>query len=102
MQPGMLRPKYVISRTYKNANTNIFELALYLCQASKTAFRSHCARPRVSEASCPNFEPRAHARLTGLTICIFDDPVGRETISYVKDLHALSKQADNKLDKRGV
>ena len=21
----------------------------------------------VSEASCPNFEPRAHARLTGLT-----------------------------------
>ena len=45
------------------------------CQASKTAFRSHCARPTgrygaprcVSEASCPNFEPRAHARLTGLT-----------------------------------
>ena len=23
--------------------------------------------PFVSEASCPNFEPRAHARLTGLT-----------------------------------
>ena len=42
------------------------------CQASKTAFRSHCARPTgrymcVSEASCPNFEPRANARLTGLT-----------------------------------
>ena len=39
-----------------------------LSQASKTAFRSHCARPTcVSEASCPNFEPRAHARFTGLT-----------------------------------
>ena len=23
----------------------------------------------MSEASCPNFEPRAHARLTGLTNC---------------------------------
>ena len=45
------------------------------CQASKTAFRSHCARPDgtlhtycVSEASCPNFQPRAHAGLTGLTM----------------------------------
>ena len=37
------------------------------CQASKTAFRSHCARPDGSEASCPNFQPRAHAGLTGLT-----------------------------------
>ena len=39
---------------------------VFYCQASKTAFCSHCARP-TSEASCPNFEPRAHARLTGLT-----------------------------------
>ena len=44
------------------------------CQASKTAFRSRCARPGgtlqtcVSEAFCPNIQPRAHARLTGLTI----------------------------------
>ena len=30
------------------------------CQASKTAFRG-------SEAFCPNIQPRAHARLTGLT-----------------------------------
>ena len=42
------------------------------CQASKTAFRSHCApygtlHTCVSEASCPNFEPRAQARLTVLT-----------------------------------
>ena len=43
------------------------------CHASKTAFRSYCARPDgtlhtcVSEAFCPNFQPRAHARLTGLT-----------------------------------
>ena len=41
------------------------------CQASKTAFRSRCARPggtlHVSEAFCPNIQPRAHARLTGLT-----------------------------------
>ena len=35
------------------------------CQASKTAFRSRCARP--GEAFCPNIQPRAHARLTGLT-----------------------------------
>ena len=50
------------------------------CQASKPAFRSHCVRPtangtlHVSEASCPNFEPRAHARLTGLTT---HEPRGR-------------------------
>ena len=42
------------------------------CQASKTAFRSRCARPggtrHVSDqAFCPNIQPRAHARLTGLT-----------------------------------
>ena len=37
------------------------------CQASKTAFRSRCARPGGSEAFCPNIQPRAHARLTGLT-----------------------------------
>ena len=40
------------------------------CQASKTAFRSHCARPdvcAVGEVFCPNIQPRAHARLTGLT-----------------------------------
>ena len=46
------------------------------CQASKTAFRSHCARALIrdatyelhaSEAPCPNVQPRAHARLTGLT-----------------------------------
>ena len=36
-----------------------------VCQASKTAFRSRCARP--GEAFCPNIQPRAHARLTGLT-----------------------------------
>ena len=41
------------------------------CQASKTAFRSHCARPdrtlHTSEAFCPNFQFLPHARLTGLT-----------------------------------
>ena len=48
------------------------------CQDSKTAFRSHCARPDgtlhtvcVREAFCPNVQPHAHARphagLTGLT-----------------------------------
>ena len=50
-------------------------------KASKTAFRSHCARPterdmceRGVRASCPNFrEPRAHARLTGLTSHRFAD-----------------------------
>ena len=42
----------------------VFRFEKSVCQASKTAFRSHCARPTVSEASCPNFEPRAHARLT--------------------------------------
>ena len=37
----------------------------YACQASKTAFRSRCARP--DGTFCPNIQPRAHARLTGLT-----------------------------------
>ena len=32
------------------------------CPASKTAFRS-----RPGGISCPNIQPRAHARLTGLT-----------------------------------
>ena len=50
-----------------------FERLDKCCQASKTAFRSRCARPGgtlhtcVSEAFCPNIQPRAHARLTGLT-----------------------------------
>ena len=50
------------------------------------SMRSHCARPTgryiyvsEAEASCPNFEPRAHARLTGLT-CLgtsgFVAPIG--------------------------
>ena len=53
--------------------------ACMACQASKPVFRSHCACPTgrycVSEASCPNFEPRAHARLTGLTTA-WHDPAG--------------------------
>ena len=47
-----------------------FSSTIIGCQASKTAFRSHCARPTgrcASEAPCPNVQPRAHARLTGLT-----------------------------------
>ena len=36
---GDTRPRFVIT----------------LCQASKTAFRSHCARPLGSEATCPDF-----------------------------------------------
>ena len=62
------------------------------CQASKTAFRSHCARPDgtlhvscVSEALCPNFQPRAHAGLTGLTrmiIALLGLALDNKTIFY--------------------
>ena len=47
------------------------------CQASKTAFRSRYARPdgTLREAFCPNIQPRAHARLTGLTTAKLLTPI---------------------------
>ena len=60
--------------TYVTLDRQLHDSRLFVslsCQAMPA--RLHFARPtgryiHVSEASCPNFEPRAHARLTGLTI----------------------------------
>ena len=41
----------------KNPGVNFARVTLFL-------------RPCVSEAFCPNIQPRAHARLTGLTTCV--------------------------------
>ena len=52
----------------------------------------------VSEASCPNFEPRAHARLTGLTI-IKQIPISRSFGPNKKSLQNCQGYSATKLPK---
>ena len=68
---GLVSPNQVLTHAARAAAKQLNKVPFQVVKPARLHFARTARALRdatcVSEASCPNFEPRAHARLTGLT-----------------------------------